>query len=637
MKPKKFINDPSNAVDEYIAGLLLQYPNRLRKLANHRVVLHRSFAPSSPSHGGRHPNLDRVSLLSGGGSGHEPSHAGYVGINMLSGAILGDIFASPPVSSILAAIRAVTLPKSCGGMGCLLIVKNYTGDRLNFGMACELARHNHDLDVSVCVVADDCAVPRTKGITGARGVAGAVLVHKASGGCAGSGMDLKDVTRVACSISRRVGSLGVALDAVTVPGANVVNDRIPPDRMEVGLGIHGEAGMRQCGLKSCDEIARLMCDAILDYGREEEDGGGGAGHDGGLVVPAYNPRDELLLLVNNLGGMSNFEMSLLTRSIVGYLEDDGGDGRNGCRITRVLVGDYMTSFDMRGASATILPLTGWDIADEVMTYVDGYTDAPAWSMVDVWDGGGAIGRPSIDEVVEVATDDANAFASSSIPPAVHIENFSSIARDVIIKCAEALIDAEPELTKFDTIVGDGDCGTTMERGAREVLRRLDSGSLRIDHPACLFSDLADAVSASMGGTSGILLELFFRKAGTSLLAQSTGGGGSSGITSTDVAVAFREGVSAVSFYGGAREGSRTMLDALVPASAAIVAGGSSSGGTDVPGAASSARAGADATATMELAEAGRSNYLSSDVLFGTPDPGAVAVAVVLEAMAQIIH
>ena len=458
------------------------------------------------------------------------------------------------------------------------------------------------------------------------------------------------------------------------------------------MGIHGEAGTGQCELMSCDDIARIMCDVIRDYGREEEEGGegrrgeeedGGGGGGGGPVAASsasHDPRDELLVLVNNLGGMSNFEMSLLTRSIVRYLEgdddddddDDGSEGnggddreKNGCRVTRVLVGDYMTSFDMRGASCTILPLTGWDDANEALSYLDMPTDAPGWSTVDVWEGGddddggnggivdGAIGRPSMREIPEAdaTTNDEGAMdaSSSSSPPppprgAVLIEGYPSIVRDVVIKCANALIDAEPILTKYDTIVGDGDCGTTMERGAREILRRLDSGSIRIDHPGSLFSDIADAVSSSMGGTSGILLELFFRRAGTSLLvAKSTdeGGGGessSSGITSTDVAIAFREGVSAVSFYGGAREGSRTMLDALLPASAAIFAGGgSSSGGTDVPGAASAARAGADATANMELAEAGRSNYLSSDVLFGTPDPGAVAVAVVLEAMAQIIH
>ncbi|KAL3779586.1 hypothetical protein ACHAW5_005419 [Stephanodiscus triporus] len=625
-EPKKFLNDPSNAVDEYISGLLLQYPNKLRKLANHRVVVHPSFAASTSSKPD-HPNLRRVSILSGGGSGHEPSHAGYVGSNMLSGAILGDIFASPPVSSILAAIRAVTVPTSSGGKGCLLVVKNYTGDRLNFGMAREIARERHGLDVSMCVVADDRSIPRSKGITGARGVAGTILVHKASGGAAGTGMDLDGVTRIARAVATRAGSMGVALDSVTVPGATTVNDRVPHGAMEVGLGIHGEAGARQCAMTTCDEIAKIVCAAIRDYGREEADGGSGV-----VVVPHYGPGDELLLMVNNLGGSSNFEMSLLARSIVLHLERNHGAVIKGCRVTRVLVGSYMTSFDMRGASATILPLTGWDEASEVLSYVDAETDAPAWTRVDVWTGDAA--RPSDEEIDEVVDDEATTTSASSSPPSpVLIDDFAGVARAVLRRCAGALIDAEPTLTRYDTIVGDGDCGITMERGAREVLRRLEGGALRVDHPSWLFSDLADAVSASMGGTSGILLELFFRKAATSLLSPSL----ASGIESGDLASAFREGVSAVSFYGGAREGSRTMLDALFPASAAIIAGGGSSSGADVSGAAAAARRGADATATMELAEAGRSNYLSSEVLMGTPDPGAVAVALVLEAMAQVIH
>ena len=170
---------------------------------------------------------------------------------------------------------------------------------------------------------------------------------------------------------------------------------------------------------------------------------------------------------------------------------------------------------------------------------------------------------------------------------------------------------------------------TMERGAREVLQRLELGKLRLDHPSSLFSDLADAVSASMGGTSGILLELFFRKASTTL--QQLSPGEEEGITSKTLATAFQAGVNAVAFYGGAQEGSRTMLDALFPAAAAML-----NGKENIQDAAVAAREGADATARMDRAEAGRSNYVAGGVLMGTPDPGAVAVAVVFEAMAEVI-
>lgn len=156
---KKIINDPSESVSEFIEGLLYQYPNTLQKLENHNVVLANPLVPGA-----------KVHLLSGGGSGHEPAHAGYIGNGMLTGAILGGIFASPAVSSILAAVRSVAPAEEENG-GCLLIVKNYTGDRLNFGMACEMATAEKR-KCRMIVVADDCAVPRNKGVTGARGVAG---------------------------------------------------------------------------------------------------------------------------------------------------------------------------------------------------------------------------------------------------------------------------------------------------------------------------------------------------------------------------------------------------------------------------------------------------------------------------------
>eukprot|EP00986_Skeletonema_menzelii_P020917 scaffold32674_cov154-Skeletonema_menzelii.AAC.1 len=609
MKPKKFINIAADAVDEFISGLLIQYPNHLRKLANHQVILHSSFATQNKD---AHPNKSRVSLLSGGGSGHEPSHAGFVGENMLSGAILGGIFASPSVNSILAAIRAATLTSSEGGKGCLLIVKNYTGDRLNFGMACEIANAEGRL-VKMVVVADDCAIERKKGITGARGVAGTVLVHKIAGGAAGKGLDLDKVTKIAETVSKSVGSLGCALNTVTIPGADKVNDRFSKaddagePMMELGLGIHGEAGIRQCPLMSCDDIAKEMLSIIQSYGRDVDS----------KIVPLYKPNDELIVLVNNLGGTSNFEMSLLARSLVTQLEAAG------CKAKRVLVGSFMTSFDMQGASVSILPCTG-DISKDLLNLFDEKTDAPGWLAADVWNNGD--NRPSASEIEEIVVEkDAN--AAENLPP-VLINDYSNKARDIVSQCAIALANAEPTLTKYDTIVGDGDCGITMQRGAKEVLSRLESKLLRVDNPVNTFADLADAVSASMGGSSGILLELMFRKASTSL--QSVSG---DGITPKDMAVAFRNGCEAVSFYGGAQEGSRTMLDAMFPASAAMLAGD----GADMQASANAAQKGADATAAMISADAGRSNYLSEEVLKGTPDPGAVAVALVLGTMAKALE
>ena len=239
-------------------------------------------------------------------------------------------------------------------------------------------------------------------------------------------------------------------------------------------------------------------------------------------------------------------------------------------------------------------------------------------------------RPSSFEIEEVTAIDAAKDSTSGVPlPPVLIDNFANMSSVVILKCCTSLIDAEPQLTKFDTIVGDGDCGITMARGAKEILHRLESNRLRLGHPFTLFADLADAISASMGGTSGILLELMFRKASTTCASAS-----GEGLTAKDLAKAFRAGTEAVSLYGGAREGSRTMLDALFPAALAML--GIDGSAVDVAGAAMAAKKGADATADMDHAEAGRSNYLSKENLMGTPDPGAVAVGVVLGAVASAV-
>ena len=182
------------------------------------------------------------------------------------------------------------------------------------------------------------------------------------------------------------------------------------------------------------------------------------------------------------------------------------------------------------------------------------------------------------------------------------------------------MESEPLLTKYDTIVGDGDCGITMKRGAVEILSQIDAGTIPTDHPVPMFSAIADAVSKSMGGTSGIMIELMFRKMSSSLSRADK-------IGATELCAAFQSGVDAVSLYGGARVGARTMLDALVPSAQALVSSGS------LQEAASKAREGAQGTAAMKHASAGRSNYLSEEQLAGTPDPGAEAVAIILESLA----
>ncbi|KAL6001074.1 hypothetical protein ACLOJK_006801 [Asimina triloba] len=242
----------ADVVTEFIEGLVETFPGLqyLDGFPEVKVVLRADVS------GGKY---DKVSVVSGGGSGHEPAHAGFVGEGMLTAAICGDVFASPPIDSILAGIRAVT-----GPMGCLLVVKNYTGDRLNFGLAAEQAksegykvecyksepRHNY---LQMVIVGDDCALPPPRGIAGRRGLAGTILVHKVAGAAAAAGLSLSHVTAEAKRAAEMMGTMGVALSVCTSPG-QVTSDRLGPGKMELGLGIHGEPGAAVADIQPVDIV-----------------------------------------------------------------------------------------------------------------------------------------------------------------------------------------------------------------------------------------------------------------------------------------------------------------------------------------------------------------------------------------------
>jgi dihydroxyacetone kinase len=411
--------------------------------------------------------------------------------------------------------------------------------------------------------------------------------------------------------------LGLALNTVTVPGAAVVNDRLADDNtIEIGLGIHGEAGLRQSSMMTADKMATEMISTIQAYGRVEDEDNG----ENQTIVPFVKAGDHVVILVNNLGGTSNFEMSILARSCIRTLEGP----EYMVKVCRVLVGSYMTSFDMHGASLTILNVTGHTL--DWLHYLDAHTTAPAWSKCDVWNT--ETPRPSAVAVPDVAT--TTSMTTGQLPPC-SIPDFSATATKVVTAAVTALAEAEPLLTKYDTVVGDGDCGLTMKRGATKILQELQQGTLNTQHPVTLFADLSRAVSDSMGGTSGILLELLLGKMASTLSSAHTKDTSTS-ITASSLAQAFSRGVEAVQLYGGATLGSRTMLDAMIPAAQAWTSG-DAGGTTNILSAAQAARQGANGTAAMDTASAGRSNYLSQESLQGTPDPGAIAVAIVLEACA----
>jgi dihydroxyacetone kinase len=309
----QFINKRENVVTEAIDGLLAISGGSLVRLDGYphiRVVLRGDWDKS------------QVALVSGGGSGHEPSHAGFVGKGMLTAAVCGDVFASPSVDAVLAGILAVT-----GPAGCLLIVKNYTGDRLNFGLAAERARA-FGLNVNMVIIGDDVALPD---LPQARGVAGTLFVHKIAGALAQAGADLETVTAAARRVIAGAKSIGMSLDTCTVPGSPK-EDRIPAGMAELGLGIHGEAGVEQIAFVD----ARTAMEAVASK-----------------LAGAINDRPHVAL-INNLGGTSALEMSVLTHELIA--------SSIGKRISHVVgPAPMMTSLDMQGFSISLYPADEADI------------------------------------------------------------------------------------------------------------------------------------------------------------------------------------------------------------------------------------------------------------------------------------
>ncbi|GJD61277.1 dihydroxyacetone kinase subunit DhaK [Methylobacterium frigidaeris] len=539
-----FINDRAALVAEAVDGLVKGSGGRLARLDGDRairVVLRADW------------QADRVAVVSGGGSGHEPAHAGFVGRGLLTAAVCGDVFASPSVDAVLAGILAVT-----GPAGCLVIIKNYAGDRLNFGLAAERARAL-GLSVETVTVADDVAIP---GAAQPRGIAGTLLVHKVAGHAAESGRPLAEVAAAARATAAGVKSLGIAVSGCTMPGG-VAESRLAPGQAELGLGIHGEPGIERIALPPAADLAGLMTARLAE------------------ALPGGGP---LALLVNNLGGTTALEMQVLTGAVLAT--------PLGARV-RLLLGPAaaMTALDMHGASLSLLPLDA--ATEDALTAA---TEVPAWPRTV------PVVAPTTRALPDRLAQQGPA-ASPSQDPAV--------TRAITAVCT-ALIGAEAALNALDARVGDGDTGTTFASAARAVLADLDR--LPQADPAALCRALSDRLARVAGGSSGVLMSIFFSAAGSGL---------ADGMRWPE---ALARGAERLQAHGGARPGDRTLLDALVPALAALPMGG-------VTAAARAAEAGAAATARMTRAGTGRSSYLAATDLAGVEDPGAVAVARAFTALA----
>ena len=326
---KKILNDVDRVEEEMIQGLVKSAPKMLRKLDYGTIVVRADKKEG------------KVALVSGGGSGHEPAHAGYVGTGMLDGAVAGTVFTSPTPDQVLEGIKAVATDQ-----GVLCVVKNYTGDIMNFEMAVEMAA-DEDIKADYVVVNDDVAVRDSLYTTGRRGVAGTIFVHKIAGAKAEQGASLADVKSVAEKVVANVRSMGMAIEPCTVPAAGKPGFELAEDEMEIGIGIHVEPGTHREKLRSANDIAKMLLDAILadlDY----------KGHD-------------VVVLVNGMGGTPLMGLYIVNNFVQDYLKEQG------VHVYDTMVGNYMTSIEMAGFSLTLLRLD-----DEMKALYDAPADTLAW-------------------------------------------------------------------------------------------------------------------------------------------------------------------------------------------------------------------------------------------------------------------
>ena len=541
-----FFNDRTQLVNDAIEGILLSAP--------HANLVKLDIDPAIRIVARGDWDKSRVAVISGGGSGHEPAHAGFVGKGMLTAAVCGDLFASPSVDAVLNAIVAVT-----GDRGCLLIIKNYTGDRLNFGLAAEKAKR-YGLKVEMVIVADDIALPDNKQ---PRGIAGTALVHKIAGYAAEQGKSLSEVRDIAQQACDNLWSLGVAMQTCNLPGSDDEEGRIKQGHVELGLGIHGEPG--------ASVVDTQNSKAIIDT----------------LVTPlkAQAGEGRFAVLINNLGGVSALEMALLTKELAHSTLKES---------IAYLIGPapLVSALDMKGFSLTLLKLN--DLFEKALHEE---VETLGWQK--------PVAFAPLRTVAHSAIHDRVEYTPSENPQVE--KSVSSVA--------STLIQLENRLNALDAKVGDGDTGSTFAQGARDIAQRLEEHALPLDDVSKLLLLVGERLATVMGGSSGVLMSIFFTAAGQKL---------HDGKSFPD---ALLSGLAQMKQYGGADLGDRTLIDALQPALEALQK-------NDLQAAAQAAQQGAEATAKMEKAGAGRSSYVNKENLDGVMDPGAVAVAEVFNVLAQ---
>lgn len=542
-------------------------------------------------------SADRVAVLSGGGSGHEPAHAGFVGDNMLTGAICGPVFASPSAKQVEAGCKLVPSDK-----GHILVVTNYTGDMLHFGLAAEkLKSQGHK--VGIIKSADDVAVDRKSGgLVGRRGLAGTVLLDKIVGGAAWDKLSFDECMAIGTEVAENTATASIGLDYCHVPGRSVENHvLLDQNECQFGLGIHNEPGVKTINPVPAPES---MVDTLLKYLVSQDD------PERSFVK--FKEGDEVILLANNLGGISTIEMRAAVQLAREQLEKT-----HKIKSVRVLCGTFMSSLNAPGFSITLVNLSNGSHSKNVLKYLDAVSDAPAWVNVAP----PTSVKPFINE--DKIFDDET---SNIKAPTLDIPEQTVVA--ALTQASQNIIKAEPQLTAWDTEMGDGDCGHTIEHGCRALLEYLNKN--KSDPKALEIIPIVRAVvhitEEDMGGTLGAIFGIFFASFLNALLLDPLSH--KTDVNVTDKLVnAANTGLESLMNHTPARPGDRTVMDVLIPYVQSLVST------KDIKEAALKAKQAAEGTKKIKP-RLGRAVYVGEKDGELPPDPGAWAVYELVDGFAN---
>ncbi len=602
---KKIMNTPETFVYDMCHGLAKAHPE-LEFVEKFKIVKKKEINP------------DKVSLISGGGSGHEPAHAGFVGKGMLDCAVCGDVFASPSQIQVYNAIKECATDK-----GVLLIIKNYSGDCMNFNNAADLAREEDGIKVDAVYVNDDIAVKDSLYTVGRRGVAGTVFVHKIAGAAAEQGKSLEEVKAIANKVIANVRSFGFALSSCTPPAKGTPIFDIGDDEIEFGVGIHGEPGRKTEKLQTADDLAkRIVKDLIEDLGLKKG--------------------EDVALLVNGFGATPLSELYLFNNSVSNALEKEN------IGIYKTLVGNYMTSLDMAGASVTVLrldddfkALLSYPVSTPALTWGAAMSEQAAYAVEAMNAIAKALGVTPAAETAHKEAKAAAKTAKAAKKEAVYevkgkpevTETINTAAFVAIVdKMADIIIENEVPFCDADKM-GDGDFGMSIAKGFRQLKKEWatrDKADIGTFLGSC-----SEIIMEYCGGASGPIWGSAFRYAGKAAAGKDV-------ITLADLADIFQAANKGVyetgkkSFGRGAVVGDKTLVDALKPCADALEKA-AKDGKKLREGLALGAEAavkGAESTKTV-VAKLGRAGTVGEKSI-GYPDAGAYGLGVIFTELSKFI-